>query len=258
MRMYRAEKLLPEDAPSLYQHMALLAKRAGLRRIPDIYFLPSPVMNAFAVGSQRQSAIGLTSGLLKALNNEELSGVLAHEISHIRSNDIWVMGIADLFSRITSILSLIGQVLVFINLPLILYGQVAINWWAILLLIFAPNISALAQLALSRTREFDADLKAAKLIGNPTPLVSALTKIEGAQGHWFERIMRPNQRVLEPSILRTHPRLEERIQRLMELKNTYFSQLKPEIIPPFLDAAISKNYISSVTKPRRHMSGLWY
>jgi len=80
---------------------------------------------------------------------------------------MWVMGLADLFSRLTSTLSLFGQFLLLLNLPLLMFSNVGISWFAILILIFAPSISALAQLGLSRTREYHADLNAVRLTGDP-------------------------------------------------------------------------------------------
>jgi heat shock protein HtpX len=146
--------------------------------------LPSRILNAFAVSAPKQSAIALTDGLIRQLSDREL----------------------------------VGQLLLILNLPLVLTGAAVINWWAILLLIFAPNLSALAQLALSRTREFDADLNAVRLTGDPQGLASALVKIEQLQGVWMERVLLPGRRVPEPSLLRTHPHTEDRINRLAALK----------------------------------------
>ncbi|MET0104437.1 MAG: zinc metalloprotease HtpX [Sedimenticola sp.] len=218
MRMYGARPLDQAEAPVLWRAMSELTARAGLASAPKLFYVPSRMLNAFAVGTREQSAIAVTDGLLRQLELDELIGVLAHEVSHIRSNDLWVMGLADLFSRATSLLSLLGQFLLLLNLPLILFSQVTISWWAILLLIFAPNLSALAQLALSRTREYDADLNAARLTGNPNALARALARIERVQGGWLEQIFLPGRRVPEPSLLRTHPHTEERIARLMALK----------------------------------------
>ena len=139
----------------------------------------------------------------------------------MRNNDLWVMGLANMFSRSTSLL-LLGPFLLLLNLPLILFSQGMLSWWAILLLIFAPNLSALAQVALSRTREYDADLNAARLTGDPEGLADALAKIERLQGGWLEQILLPGRRVPEPSLPRTHPDTEERIARLMAL-NPQFS-----------------------------------
>ncbi|GLP98495.1 Zn-dependent protease [Methylophaga thalassica] len=255
MRLYRAVKLLPHQAPGLHDRINILAKRAGLENKPDLYYIPSRMLNAFAVGSQAHSAIGVTDGLLKTLDQDELTGVLAHEVSHIRSNDIGVMGIADLFSRVTRVLSLLGQVLLLINIPLLVYQAATINWWVIALLVFAPSISALTQLALSRTREFDADLNAVRLTGNPEALARALAKIEYIQGRWFERVFFPGKGIPEPSLLRTHPPVNERIDKLKSLKHAFSS--KVTFLPSVLvDSAMTKPELKE--PPRWHISGLWY
>ncbi|MCG8066675.1 MAG: zinc metalloprotease HtpX [Candidatus Thiodiazotropha taylori] len=258
MRMYGARPLDHAEAPVLWRAMSELTARAGLATPPELFYVPSRMLNAFAVGTREQSAIAVTDGLLRQLELDELIGVLAHEVSHIRSNDLWVMGLADLFSRATSLLSLLGQFLLLLNLPLILFSQVTISWWAILLLIFAPNLSALAQLALSRTREYDADLNAARLTGNPNALARALARIERVQGGWLEQIFLPGRRVPEPSLLRTHPHTEERIARLMALKPALKgidpSWARREPVPDInalLGARVRR-------VPRWHMNGLWY
>lgn len=258
MRMYGARPLGHDEAPVLWRAVSELTARAGLASRPALFYVPSRMLNAFAVGTPEQSAIAVTDGLLRRLELEELIAVLAHEVSHIRSNDLWVMGLADLFSRATSLLSLLGQFLLLLNLPLILFSQVTISWWAILLLIFAPNLSALAQLALSRTREYDADLNAARLTGNPEGLARALAKIERVQGDWLERIFLPGRRVPEPSILRTHPETEERITRLMALKPEFEDTTHPwarRATAPDIDAGLGGR-VQRV--PHWHMNGLWY
>lgn len=252
MRLYGAQPLAPEQIPELWELLARLAERAGLGFVPQLYYLPSRVLNAFAVGRRDEAAIAVTDGLLHQLSRRELLGVLAHEISHIRSQDLWVMALADLLSRATRLLSLLGQLLLLLNLPLLLLGAVTIDWYAIALLIFAPLISALAQLALSRTREYDADLGAARLTGDPDGLASALDKIERLQGGWMERLFM-SRRAAEPSTLRSHPATADRINRLM--------QIKPAISPLDLGGRypFGHGLIVPVTRrPRRHFNGLWY
>lgn len=257
MLLYGASPVRPDQAPALWKALALLSERAELPVTPQLYYVPSQMLNAFAVGSRKHSAIAVTDGLVRQLDLRELVGVVAHEVSHVRNNDLWVMGLADMFSRTTSMLSLIGQFLLLLNLPLILLSQVVVNWFAILLLIFAPNLSALAQLALARTREFNADLNAARLTGDPDGLASALVKIERAQGGWLERIFMPNRRVPVPSLLRTHPETRERVRRLM--------QLKPDLKGAdllFADASKSDRLAAfgkPVSRPpRQHIGGLWH
>lgn len=258
MRLYRARPITAQESPMLWQIIGSLCERAGLERPATPYYIPSRLLNAFAVGSPSQAAIGLTDGLLRQLDIRQLTAVLAHEISHIRANDIWVIGLADTFSRTTSLLSLLGQLMLLVNLPLLFFAEVQVNWLAVLLLLFAPNICALAQLALSRTREFDADLNAARLTGDPEGLALALAQIENLQGNWFERILLPGRRVPEPSILRTHPAARERIERLMDLKPRYTR------IPDLFTIAghladhgrLPGSHVRR--RPRWHMTGLWH
>ena len=257
MRLYSAQPIDPGRAPVLAQALEELGARAGLPRTPELFYVPSPMMNAFAVGSPQRSAIAVTDGLLRGLELREIAGVLAHEISHIHNRDLHVMGLADLFSRATSLLSLVGQFLLLLNLPLILFAEVTINWWAIAMLVFAPSLSALAQLALSRTREFDADLNAARLTGDPAGLARALQKLERYQGGWIERVFLPGRRLPEPSLLRTHPPTAERVARLEALR------VNPPAQSPLSLAAsnFQPERISGSRRPSRprwHASGLWY
>jgi heat shock protein HtpX len=171
-------------------------------------------MNAFTMGSPGDAAIAVSDGLLRRLNRTEIKAVLAHEVSHIRSNDMRITGFADLASRLIHGLSFFGQLLLIVNLPLVLVGDFSFNWIDILLLIFVPTISALLQLALSRTREYNADIGAVKLTGDPQPLANALTKIENharALLKYLPWTVKPHSQ-----ILRTHPPTNERIRRLME------------------------------------------
>ncbi|RKZ95459.1 MAG: peptidase M48 [Gammaproteobacteria bacterium] len=253
MHLYHATPLIFNHAPVIDSALKELAYRSGLSSSPKLYYIPSRMINAFTVGTRDEAAIAVSDGLLKALTQRELLGVLAHEVSHIRNNDIWVMSIADLISRLTSMLSLFGQFLLLLNLPLLLTGYVAINWFAILLLIFAPNLSSLAQLGLSRVREYDADLGAARLTGDPQGLASALYKINQYSGSFFEKVMMPGRRIPVPSLLRTHPLTEERIRRLMALNPA--TQPHPEQTD--LSYNIGPEHILH-QKPRWHINGLWH
>lgn len=218
LRFYRARPLSPREAPALFRVVTALSARAELSRPPALYYLPSRIANAFAVGRPNDSAICLSDGLLGALNQEELVGVLAHEISHIRNNDLRVMGLADAVGRLTRMLSWVGQLLLLLGLPTLLLGGDTFPWLLALLLTGAPTLSFLLQLALSRTREYDADLDAATLTGNPRGLANALVKMERLRGSWLERVLLPGRRLPETSVLRTHPNTADRIRRLMELE----------------------------------------
>jgi heat shock protein HtpX len=158
--------------------------------------------------------------MLRQLNSRELSGILAHEISHISSNDIMLMMIANVISRLTSIMAFAGFLLVWIYIPMFIFTSEQVPWLLLIILMTAPTFSALMQLALSRTREFNADAAAAKLGGDPLGLASALAKIERYQGGWFERMFTPSQHMREPVFFRTHPLMTDRIARLKELAST--------------------------------------
>src|SRR5690606_29549375 len=214
---YQAQRLTGRDAPGLVAALAELARRAGLQRAPALYRVPSRLPNAFALGSPEDSAICVTDGLLNLLDGRELAGVLAHEIGHIANRDLWIMSLADMMSRLVSLASWLGQLLLLLNLPLVLAGMVHVPWHVVILLVFAPTLMTLVQLGLSRTREYDADRAAAELTGDPEGLVRALVKLERRVGRFWEEILLPGRRIPEPSLLRTHPPTESRVRRLREL-----------------------------------------
>ncbi|WP_455386119.1 zinc metalloprotease HtpX, partial [Acidihalobacter prosperus] len=213
-------------------------------------YVPTPVLNAFSVGRRSDAAIGLSDGLLHRLPSRELAGVLAHEISHIRHNDVWVMTLADILGQITRTLSLLGQLLLLLNLPLILLAEAHVPWSAILLLIAAPWLSILLQLGLSRSREFSADLGAVELTTDPEGLAQALMRLETQQPTPFGQRARMRS---EPSLLRSHPVTEQRIARLHELAHS-----APYADP---DQALSLHpgWPRSEHRPRRRwFSGFWH
>ena len=219
MRMYRARRLNYYEAPQLFEQVRLISQRAGLDRVPSIFSLPSRAMNAFATGTQEDTAVAVTSGLVQSLNQRELNGVLAHEISHIQNKDLDWSRMAMVLNRMTRMFAFLGQVLLIINLPLFFMGEDPFSWVAILLLILAPYITTMLQLAISRTRELDADLQAVRLTNDPMGLASALERIEwlnrGGMGQYFRPANNRIRRI--PSWLRTHPTTKERVKRLREM-----------------------------------------
>jgi len=228
LRMYKAKPVGPDLFPAGHAIVSELSRRAGLTRAPDLYVVPSPLMNAFAVGRRDASAIAVTDTLVRSLTARELAGVLAHEITHIRNEDIKVMSLADVVSRLTSTLSTIGIVAVLFNLSGFFP---TVPWLGVLAMIAAPTIGSLLQLALSRTREFDADYGAAMLTGDPDGLSSALVKLEGAHRRRLEAMLLPAGRMAEPSMLRSHPPTAERVERLQALKPTMLRPAPP-VEPP--------------------------
>lgn len=217
LQLYGARPLPPEIAPALWRAADVLARRAGLPATPLLCYVPSPVINAFALGRRERAAIALSAGLLRQLAPREIGGVLAHEVAHIAHGDLRVMGLADFISRLTSLYALAGQLLLLLALPAWVLGAAEINWIALLLLAAAPHLAWLAQLGLSRVREFDADRAAVALTGDPLGLASALAKIERTARSW-RGLLLPGWGNPQPSWLRTHPATEERIRRLREMQ----------------------------------------
>lgn len=218
MRLSGGIPLRSDQAPELYALVEALSRRAGLPRVPVLYWLPRGLLNAFAIGSRDDAAIAVTEGLLRALTPRELVGVLAHEISHVRSGDMHVMLLAELVGRITGSFATVGVVLAVMNVPLEMGGAGGISWWAILLLVLSPTLSVMLQLALSRTRERSADLAAAELTGDPRSLASALRKIGRFQEGLLEALLLRHRHGSESPWWQTHPATEERVRTLLELE----------------------------------------
>jgi heat shock protein HtpX len=228
MRWFAARPLAPFNAPSLHAKLRELARRAGLPHTPLLYYVPTQKLSAFTTGSKNDAAIAVTDGLLRALSSRELTAVMAHEISHLKNNDLWTMNVAATFSRMTSILSAVGQLLLILNLPLILLSGHHFPWIGILVLMVAPTLAMILQMALSRTREFDADLGAATLTGDPQGLASALLKIERYQRGWMGRLRWLGRSGPYDSILNTHPATRDRVNRLIALEqNTPLDRSMP-------------------------------
>lgn len=250
LRLYRARPLHPAEAPELWALLRQLAQRAGLPAVPAPHYVPSQVVNAFATGSRRRPAIALTDGLLRTLSPRELTGVLAHEVAHIAHDDLRVMGLADSVSRLTGTLALVGQFMLILMLPWFLLGEVTVSWPAWLLLALAPHLALLAQLGLSRVREFDADLMAARLTGDPRGLASALARIEQVSRSW-RRWLLPGWGNPEPSWLRTHPPTAARIERLLSLTSPGLPGL------PAAATYLNDAWPKPTHAPRWHPCGYW-
>ena len=254
LSMYRTVPLDRARFPEGTAIVEELAARAGLPRPPRLHYLASPTLNAFTVGNRENAAITVTDGLLRALNRRELAGVLAHEISHVENNDLWIMNLADTLSRVTGVVSYFGMFLLIANLPLLLIGGLGVSWLLVGVLVAAPTLMSLLQLALSRAREYEADLDAAALTGDPVGLASALEKLERYQGRFWEEIVFPGRRIPEPSLLRTHPPTGERIRRLLELREPAGrpGPWSPEA------TALPEGMGLVGPRPRWRWPGLWY
>ncbi len=223
---YRAQPLQRQEAPELYDIVASLSERAGIP-VPKVFLVPTKSPNAFATGRDPDhSAVAVTEGIIELLSREELESVLAHELTHIRNRDTLTQAVAG---TVAGAITYIGRILSFGAL----YGPVTRDrrqgpnpFGVLFLIVLAPLAAALIQFAISRTREFSADLGSAEITGNPLALASALEKLETV-GHQIPMNGNPAMSpllIVNPlstkglqSLFRTHPPTEERIRRLLEL-----------------------------------------
>jgi len=226
LKMYRAQEVGPDDFPGLYNAVRQLAHNAGLP-MPRVFIIPEESPNAFATGRNPEHAvIAVTEGLLKTMNDEEATGVLAHEMSHIKNRDILIGSIAATMAGAIMILASMARWSAFFGggsndeeggSPL---GAVGL----IIMSILAPIAAMLIQMAISRSREYLADATGARLAGNPEGLAKALEKLGAATrrlpmtkanpstAHMF--IVNPLSGRGLMHLFSTHPPLEERIARL--------------------------------------------
>jgi heat shock protein HtpX len=257
MRFYRARRIDPRSGSQVAHIVDVLADRAELPSAPRVYLIPSMTLNAFATGTPQNAVIGITEGLLRKLSLNELAGVLAHEISHIRNNDLAIMGLADVMTRVTQALAYLALFLALFNLPAFLLGDADIPLIGLLLLYLAPTAGSLIQLGLSRTREYDADVEAASLTGEPEALISALQKLERYYGRFWEdmRLPVPGRRIPQPSLLRSHPKTEDRIARLKALRDRpLLPQLDVAGEPPLALVVAGP----MAMRPRYRWTGVWF
>jgi len=211
-RWFGAHLLRPADLPELFNILIDVCSRAHLSRLPDIYCLPAPGdMNAYALGGPGDAAIVLTEGLLRRMTRDEIAGILAHEVAHIRNNDTWTMGWAAALHRSIEWTSLAG-----LALSRAQHGDVALSRPLAELLRAAPSIAQLLRLALSRTRELDADATAFELTGDSQALIAALDKLERHHAGFPAQTAAAREEG-PMRLLRSHPATSERVGALLSL-----------------------------------------
>ena len=235
LRMYKAAPLPPSDP--LHKVVAQLAKNANLP-IPKVYEIPNEQPNAFATGrNPENSAVAATTGLLSRLTKEEIAAVMAHELAHIKNRDTTVMVVAATFA---GAISMLANFMMF-------FGNRRNNQMGFLgilaMMILAPLAASLIQMAISRSREYEADRVGAEICGNPLWLASALQRIEGfakkidnfsaernpATAHMF--IINPLHAHKHDRLFSTHPSTSNRINALKNLAKDRRSNIKKTNIP---------------------------
>jgi heat shock protein HtpX len=223
LSMYRAQQVGPESR--LYQIVARLAERAQLP-MPKVYVIPDASPNAFATGrNPSHAAVAATEGILRILSEDELAGVIAHELAHVKHRDILTSSVA---ATLAAAIMMISRFAMFFGGGRSSDREGGSNPIALLAtIILAPLAAMLIQAAISRSREFDADAGGAAIAGGPDGLVSALRKIDGAAraipmdanpatAHMF--IIKPFSMGAIGSLFSTHPPTERRIAALLNLR----------------------------------------
>jgi len=227
LSMYRAKEVKYEDAPELYGDIQELAQSAGLP-MPKVYITPQEQPNAFATGrGPSHAAVAVTQGILKLLSREELKGVLAHELAHVKHRDILIGSIAATIATAITYLAYMAQFAA-------IFGgggggrDRGGNPFALLAMaILAPLAATVIRLAISRTREYGADKGGAEICGTPIYLANALRKLGSVSGRIPLRVSEQvadstsHMMIANPlsgkglsSLFSTHPPMEERIKRL--------------------------------------------
>jgi heat shock protein HtpX len=225
LRLYNAKEVTILDSPELFRIVQGLVDRAGIP-MPKVYIVNTPMPNAFATGrNPKHAAVAVTTGILKILNKDELEGVLAHELAHVKNRDTLISAMAATIAGVVTFMANMAQ------WSLIFGGGNDDNGNSIIgilaTIILAPIAALIIQLAISRGREFGADRGGARICGKPLALASALAKLENASNsirvdvnpstaHMF--IVNPLKRSHIASLFSTHPKTEERIKRLTTMR----------------------------------------
>ncbi|HXH09822.1 MAG TPA: zinc metalloprotease HtpX [Alphaproteobacteria bacterium] len=227
LTMYRAQEVSPREAPELHRLVQRLAQRAGIP-MPRVYIIPSDAPNAFATGRNPQhGAVAVTEGIMRLLDEDELAGVLAHELGHIRNRDTLIMTVAATLAGAITMLAHMAQWGA-------IFGGLGRRddegnggvFGLLFMAILAPIAATLIQLAISRSREYFADSTGAAIAGSPRGLARALEKLHYASqrvpmeanpatAHLF--IVNPLTGGSLLNLFSTHPPIEERIRRLRRM-----------------------------------------
>ena len=227
LKMYDAVEIQESEDPRFYGMVRRLAGNAGLP-MPKVYIIQDDSPNAFATGrNPEHAAVAATTGIMRLLTDEELAGVMAHELGHVRNRDILISTMAATFA---------GAITYSSHLAMFAGGRSDDDeegggiFGMILMAILAPIAAMLVQMAISRSREYGADAAGAQISGNPLSLARALQKLEmgsqqvplaanAATAHMF--IVNPLTGGGLMSLFSTHPPIPERVQRLEELSRTH-------------------------------------
>ncbi len=227
IRMTRSRPLSRAEAPELHRMVERLSQRASIP-VPKLYLQPSAQPNAFAtVRNPRHAAVAVTEGLLRQLDSREVEGVIAHELAHIKHYDTLISTVAAVFAGALAALARIGTWGMMFGGG---RGRNNGNMLTLLLaIIFAPMAAMLIRMAVSRSREFAADRRAAEIAGSPAGLMSALSKLDSLSQHSRMQVNEAasHMYIVNPlrgsggmaALFSTHPPMDARISRLRRLES---------------------------------------
>jgi heat shock protein HtpX len=215
LSMFGARPVRRSDAPQFFADLDALARAAGIGEAPAVYAARHPLIVAATLAGSGTPAIVVGRKVPQVLTPRELRAVLAHEIAHIANRDLPLMQLGRALTAVTGAVSRFALTLLIIELAFGLLDHVALSWWELAALAFAPIAANLILLALSRSREFGADAAASRLTGDPMALASALVKLDRLHAGILQRTLPGFDVVRIPTWLRTHPSSEERIERLV-------------------------------------------
>jgi heat shock protein HtpX len=229
---YRAQPLSPEENPEIYRRVAPIVQNLANRMaipMPKLYVIPDESPNAFATGrNPKHASVAFTEGILRFMNDAEIEGVVAHELGHVLHRDILISSVAaTIAGAITWLASMARWGLIFGGYERRDDEDRGGGIAAILMMLLAPLAAALIQMAISRSREFDADAASAKYVGSPYPLINALEKLENyskripmeaspSTAHMF--IIKPFTGQTIMRLFSTHPSTADRIARLQAMR----------------------------------------
>jgi heat shock protein HtpX len=244
LRMSRAKKIKRDDHPRLYNVVEEMKIASGLEKMPDIYIIDDPALNAFATGRDpKRASVAITSGLLQKLNRDELQGVIAHEISHVKNRDVLLMSMCSILLGTIVILAWYGsRIMIFGSMTGSRrssssggggQGQIIILILALVFMILAPIMAQLIYFAISRKREYLADASAALYTRYPEGLASALEKLGASTGQLKSAnkatapmyIVNPFRKkgMKASDLSSTHPPISERIRILRAMAGASFN-----------------------------------
>jgi len=243
LRMHGAKKIKPDDHPRLYNVVEEMKIASGLETMPDVYIIDDPALNAFAIGRDpKRASVAITSGLLQKLNRDELQGVIAHEISHVKNRDVLLMAMCSILLGTIVILAWYGsRVLIFGSMTGSRRsssggggaGNIIILVVALVFMILAPIMAQLIYFAISRKREYLADASAALYTRYPEGLASALEKLGTSTGQLKAAnqatapmyIVNPFRKkgMRASDLSSTHPPISERIRILRAMSGASFN-----------------------------------